>query len=76
MNLRKNNIVLGIGMGVDICEENNLSNPQIIYHGKEKFPPFLAQCLGINALAINKENFKDTLDSFKQKLEENSNELD
>ena len=69
---KKNNIVLGIGMGVDICEENNLSNPQIIYHGKEKFPPFLAQCLGINALAINKENLKDTLDSFKQKLEENS----
>lgn len=69
---KKNNIVLGIGMGVDICEENNLSNPQIIYHGKEKFPPFLAQCLGINTLAINKENLKDTLDSFKQKLEENS----
>ena len=35
-------------MGVDICEENNLSNPQIIYHGKENFR-LLAQCLGINA---------------------------
>lgn len=37
---KQNNIVLGIGMGVDIYKKDNLNNPQVIYHGKEKFPSF------------------------------------
>lgn len=69
---RQNNVVLGIGMGVDKSDDNLYANPQIIYHGQNVFPAFLAQCLGVNASAINKENLKDVLDCFKAKLEENS----
>ena len=68
----KNNIVLGIGMGVDKCTDNNLTNPQVIYHGQENFPPFLMQCLGIDARSITKENFGETLARFEEKLQENT----
>lgn len=70
----KNNIILGIGMGVDksTSNSNNLTNPQIIYHGEKQFPSFLVQCLGIDASSITKENLSDTLARFEEKLTKNT----
>ena len=67
---KENNIVLGIGMGVDKSGEAPHTNPQIIYHGKEKFPPFLVQCLGVDPAVITKKNKVDVVDSFKAKMNE------
>lgn len=66
----ENNIVLGIGMGVDRSGEPPNTNPQVIYHGEEKFPPFLVQCLGVDPSVITKKNKADVIDSFKEKIDE------
>ena len=39
----QNNVVLGIGMGVDKSGEAPHTNPQIIYHGEDKFPREMRQ---------------------------------
>ena len=41
---KQNNIVLSIGMGVDKSGDYPNTNPQIIYHGEDRFPPFMMQC--------------------------------
>lgn len=66
----QNNIVLGIGMGVDKSGEAPYTNPQIIYHGEDKFPLFLMQCLGVDASVITKENTAEILADFELKMNE------
>ena len=69
---KQNNIVLSIGMGVDKSGDYPNTNPQIIYHGEDRFPPFMMQCLGVDASVITKENIADVLDSFEAKMNEDT----
>lgn len=69
---KQNNIVLSIGMGVDKIGDYPNTNPQIIYHGEDRFPPFMMQCLGVDASVITKENIADVLDSFEAKMNEDT----
>ena len=69
---KQNNIVLSIGMGVDKSGDYPNTNPQIIYHGEDRFPPFMMQCLGVDALVITKGNIADVLDSFETKMNEDT----
>lgn len=66
----QNNVVLGIGMGVDKSGEAPHTNPQIIYHGAAEFPPFLMQCLGVDASVITPGNAAEVLESFERKMNE------
>ena len=66
----QNNVVLGIGMGVDKSGEAPHTNPQIIYHGAAEFPPFLMQCLGVDASVITPEYAAEVLESFERKMNE------
>ena len=66
----QNNVVLGIGMGVDKSGEAPHTNPQIIYHGAAEFPPFLMQCLGVDASVITPEYAAKVLESFERKMNE------
>lgn len=70
--IKQNNIVLSIGMGVDKSGDYPNTNPQIIYHGEDRFPPFMMQCLGVDASVITKENIVDVLDSFEAKMNEDT----
>ncbi len=67
---KDNNVVMGIGMGVDKSGEAPNTNPQIIYHGEENFPPFLVQCLGVDPSVITKENAADVIAAFEAKMGE------
>ncbi len=69
---KQNNIVLSIGMGVDKSGDYPNTNPQIIYHGEDRLPPFMMQCLGVDASVITKENIADVLDSFEAKMNEDT----
>ncbi|MDF2564278.1 MAG: amidohydrolase [Massilibacillus sp.] len=65
------NIVLGIGMGVDGKENNSkVSKPLTVNFGTEQPPNFLVQCLGIDTATITKENSEASVAAFKKKLEE------
>lgn len=66
-------VVLGVGMGVDPSNmvEGSI-NPQIITHGFTKFPPYLAQCLGIATDMITAENREQTLAAYEKLLQEPS----
>ena len=69
---KQNNIVLSIGMGVDKSGDYPNTNPQIIYHGEDRLPPFMMQCLGVDASVLTKENIADVLDSFEAKMNEDT----
>ena len=59
-------------MGVDKSGDYPNTNPQIIYHGEDRFPPFMMQCLGVDTSVITKENIADVLDSFEAKMNEDT----
>lgn len=64
-------VVLGVGMGVDSSGMVDGSiNPQIITHGLDQFPPFMAQCLGIAPDMITSENREQTLAAYEKLLQE------
>lgn len=66
---QQNNIILGIGMGVDGKDSAaGISKPLTICNGN--LPPFLVQCLGIDTESIRKETLRDTLDAFELALNE------
>jgi len=67
--MEKNKIVLGIGMGTTPTA-GILQNPLILPFLKEKWPPFFAQCLGVNADMITNINKRDALSAFENKLQE------
>lgn len=68
---RTQNIALGIGMGVDGKEQNTkISNPLTVNFGMHEPPDFLVQCLGIDTAAIHKENSKESLMVFQEKVQE------
>lgn len=65
------NIVLGIGMGVDGKENNQqISYPLTINFGKVSHPKFLVQCLGIDTAAITKENAQESLQAFEARVKD------
>lgn len=68
---QEQNIVLGIGMGVDGKEGNTkVSNPLTVNFGTEQNPDFLVQCLGIDTAAIHNENSKASLAAFQEKVQD------
>lgn len=67
---RKNNVVLGIGMGVDPSAPSPNTNPQIIAHGEEKFPRFMAQCLGVNPMDVLRKEQTEIKEVFRQHLQD------
>lgn len=69
---KQNNIIAGIGMGVDKSGKPPITNPQVIAHGEKHFPPYLVQCLGIDALSITDKTKEATLEVFEKGLVEHS----
>ena len=67
-----NNIIVGIGMGVDRSGRPPITNPQVIAHGQEHFPRFMVQCLGVDAMSINKDTLEETMQRFERLLNESS----
>lgn len=67
---KKNDVVLGIGMGT-VGKENNseISYPLLLAIDQKTRPEFLVHCLGIDTSAITKENLKASLAAFEEKLQ-------
>lgn len=67
--MAQNKIVLGIGMGTTPTV-GELQNPLILTFVKDTWPPFFAQCLGVNADMITNVNKRDVLSAFENKIKE------
>lgn len=62
---RAHHIALGIGMGTVGKERNErTSHPLTLPFAENQWPAFFAQCLGIDADAVTKENIKESIASF------------
>ena len=63
-------VILGVGMGVDKSGSAPHTNPQIIFHGQNRFPAFLVQCLGVDPTVITEDNMADVLAEFERHMDE------
>lgn len=66
------NIAVGVSMGVDKSGEGDRTNPLVIAHGQESFPPYMVQCLGVDPNVITDKNRLDVLSAFEAKMDEPS----